>query len=102
MVGSHLQFKIYSFFKDWRGIQMGELMIGSGYCLNQASLFTLEVEPGVSQCRKGKTNSSQTVTIVMVIKQSLGSWSHMWSLGKVSGCGSTSLFGSRAGTHQGK
>ena len=27
MVGSHLQFKIYSFFKDWRGIQMGELMI---------------------------------------------------------------------------
>ena len=25
----------------------------------------------------------------------------MWSLGKVSGCGSTSLFGSRAGTHQG-
>ena len=40
--------------------------------------------------------------MVMVIKQSLGSWSHMWSLGKVSGCGSTSLFGSRAGTHQGK
>ena len=37
---------------------------------------------------------------VMVIKQSLGSWSHLWSLGKVSGCGSTSLFGSRAGTHQ--
>ena len=75
---------------------------GSGYCLNQASLFTLEVELGVSQCRKGKTNSSQTATIVMVIKQSLGSWSHMWSPGKVSGCGSTSLFGSRAGTHQGK
>ena len=36
----------------------------------------------------------------MVIKQSLGSWSHLWSLSNVSGCGSTSLFGSRAGTHQ--
>ena len=47
----------------------------------------------------GKTNSSQTATIV-VIKQSLGSWSHLWSLSNVSGCGSTSLFCSRAGTHQ--
>ena len=48
-------------------------------------------------------NSSQTATIVvMVIEQSLGSWSLMWSLSNVSGCGSTSLFGSRAGTHQGK
>ena len=47
----------------------------------------------------GKTDSSQTATIV-VIKQSLGSWSHLWSLSNVSGCGSTSLFGSRAGTHQ--
>ena len=37
---------------------------------------------------------------VMVIKQSLSSRSHMWSLSNVSGCGSTSLFGSRAGTHQ--
>ena len=46
-----------------------------------------------------KTDSSQTATIV-VIKQSLGSWSHLWSLSNVSGCGSTSLFGSRAGTHQ--
>ena len=36
----------------------------------------------------------------MVFKQSLGSWSHLWSLINVSGCGSTSLFGSRAGTHQ--
>ena len=50
----------------------------------------------------GAINSSQTATIVvMVIEQSLGSWSHMWSLSNVSGCGSTSLFGSRAGTHQG-
>ena len=47
----------------------------------------------------GKTDSSQTATTV-VIKQSLGSWSHLWSLSNVSGCGSTSLFGSRAGTHQ--
>ena len=30
--------------------------------------------------------------VVVVIKQSLGSWSHMWSLNNVSGCGSTSLF----------
>ena len=37
---------------------------------------------------------------MVVTKQSLGSWSHLWSLNKVSGCGSTSLFGSRAGTHQ--
>ena len=36
----------------------------------------------------------------MVITQSLGSWSHLWSLSNVIGCGSTSLFGSRAGTHQ--
>ena len=37
---------------------------------------------------------------VVVVKQSLGSWSRSWSLSNVSGCGSTSLFGSRAGTHQ--
>ena len=30
--------------------------------------------------------------VVVVIKQSLGSWSHMWNLCNVSGCGSTSLF----------
>ena len=38
----------------------------------------------------------------MVIEQSLGSWSHLWSLSNVNVCGSTSLFGSCAGTHQGK
>ena len=38
---------------------------------------------------------------MVVVKQSLGSWSHLWSLSNVSGCGSTPLlFGSRAGTHQ--
>ena len=47
----------------------------------------------------GEINSSQTATVV-VVKWSLGSWSHLWSLSNVSGCGSTSLFGSRAGTHQ--
>ena len=47
----------------------------------------------------GEIDNSQTATMV-VIKQSLGSWSHMWSLSNVSGCGSTSLLGSRAGTHQ--
>ena len=46
----------------------------------------------------GEINNSRTATIV-VIKQSLGSWSHLWSLSKVSGCGST-LFSSRAETHQ--
>ena len=54
---------------------------------------------------RGKTNRSQTATdVVMVITESLGSWSHMWSLDSVSGCGSTSLsfYGSRVGTHQGK
>ena len=47
----------------------------------------------------GEITSFQTAAIV-VVKQSLGSWSHMWSLSNVSGCGSTSLFGSRTGTHQ--
>ena len=47
----------------------------------------------------GKFNSSQTANVV-VIEQSLGSWSRLWSLSNVSGCGSTSLFSSRVGTHQ--
>ena len=47
-----------------------------------------------------KTAILKTVYMVVVVKQSLGSWSHLWSLSNVSGCGSTSLFGSRAGTHQ--
>ena len=36
----------------------------------------------------------------VVVKQSLDSWSRLWNLDIVSGCGSTSLFGSHAGTHQ--
>ena len=47
-----------------------------------------------------RTAILKTVYMVVVVKQSLGSWSHLWSLSNVSGCGSTSLFGSRAGTHQ--
>ena len=47
----------------------------------------------------GEISRPQTATDV-VVKQSLGSWSHSWSFNNVSGCGSTSLFGSRAGTHQ--
>ena len=54
---------------------------------------------GLGGSQWGRTNSSQTATIV-VVKQSLGSWSHLWSFSNVSGCGSTSLFGSHAGTHQ--
>ena len=57
----------------------------------------------IAGLKRGKTNRSQTATdVAMVIKESLGSWSRMWSLSNVSGCGSTSLFGSRVGTHQGK
>ena len=37
---------------------------------------------------------------MVVVKQSLGSWSLLWSLNSHSGCGSTSLFGSCAGTYQ--
>ena len=47
----------------------------------------------------GEISRPQTATIV-VAKQSLGSWSLLWSLNSYSGCGSTSLFGSRAGTRQ--
>ena len=47
----------------------------------------------------GEISRYQMATDV-VVKWSLGSWSHTWSLSNVSGCGSTSLFGSRAGTHQ--
>ena len=47
----------------------------------------------------GEISSPQAATGV-VAKQSLGSWSHLWSLSNVSGCGSTSLFSSHAGTRQ--
>ena len=44
--------------------------------------------------------SRPRTAIIVVAKQSLGSWSLLWSLNSHSGCGSTSLFGSRAGTRQ--
>ena len=47
----------------------------------------------------GEISRPQAVTDV-VAKRSLGSWSLSWSLNSHSGCGSTSLFDSRAGTHQ--
>ena len=71
--------------------------VGSCCCLNQASLICTKGRTG--EFPVGKTNRSQTATVV-VVKQSLGSWSLLWSLSNVSGCGSTSLFGYRAGTHQ--
>ena len=58
--------------------------------LNQAFLsICTRGRPG--KVPVGEINRSQTVCMVMVIEQSLGSWSHMWSLSKVSDCGSTSL-----------
>ena len=56
--------------------------------LNQ--VFSILLHTGGSS--EGDLSGSQTVCMVVVFKQSLGSWSHMWNLGNVSGCGSTSLF----------
>ena len=69
----------------------------SGYCSNQAFLICTRGRTG--EFSVGQISRPQTATDV-VAKQSLGSWSLLWSLSNVSGCGSTSLFGSRAGTHQ--
>ena len=66
-------------------------------CWNQA--FLIRTRGRAGEFPVGEINRPQVATGV-VAKQSLGSWSHMWSLNNVSGCGSTSLFGSRAGTHQ--
>ena len=59
----------------------------------------MQTRDGTGEFPVGEISSSQTATIV-VVKQSLGSWSHLWSLSNVSGCRSTSLSGSHAGTHQ--
>ena len=85
-------------------MKSGLTVTAPDYCyLNQAFSMGYLWQVWVVTRWGEKTNSSQTATIVVVvIKQSLGSWSHMWSLSNVIGCGSTSLFGSRAGTHQGK
>ena len=71
--------------------------VGGGYCPDQALLIC--TRGGTGEFPVGEISRPQTATVV-VVKQSLGSWSHSWSLSNVSGCGSTSLFGSRAGTHQ--
>ena len=68
--------------------------------LNQAFLI-IHTRGRAGEIPVGEISRSQTVDVV-VIEQSLGSWSHMWNLSNVNGCGSTSLFGSRVGTHQGK
>ena len=68
--------------------------------LNQAFLI-IRTRGRTGEIPVGEISRSQTVNVV-VIEQSLGSWSHMWNLSNVNGCGSTSLFSSRVGTHQGK
>ena len=58
--------------------------------LNQAFLIICaRGRPG--KIPEDEISRPQTATIVVVNKQSLGSWSHMWSLNNVNGCGSTSL-----------
>ena len=71
--------------------------LGGGYCPDQA--FLIHTRGRTGEFSVNEISRPRTATIV-VVKQSLGSWSHLWSLSNVSGCGSTSLFGSRAGTHQ--
>ena len=66
--------------------------------LNQALLIT-RTRGKTGDIPVGEISRPQAVNVV-VIEQSLGSWSRLWSLSNVSDCGSTSLFGSRAGTHQ--
>ena len=66
--------------------------------LNQAFLIT-HTRGRTGDISVGEISRPQEVNVV-VIEQSLGSWSCLWSLSNVSGLGSTSLFGSHAGTHQ--
>ena len=75
-------------------------MAAPNCCLNQAlSLKYYALGVDLERFPWVKTAILKTVYMV-VVKQSLGSWSRLWSLNNVSGCGSTSLFGSRVGTHQ--
>ena len=87
---------------DYKALTMfcsnSDLTSDSGsYCLNQACLICIRGKTG--KFSAGENSRPRTATFV-VAKQSLGSWSHSWRLSNVSGCGSTSLFSSRAGTHQ--
>ena len=61
--------------------------------LSQAFPLIIRTRGRTGEIPVGEINRPQTVNVV-VIEQSPGSWSHMWSLSNVSGCGSTSLFGS--------
>ena len=69
-------------------------------------MATAQTRPFLLTRTKGRTGEFSTGEIsrprtatVVVAKQSLGSWSHLWSLNRVSGCGSTSLLlGSCVGT----
>ena len=61
----------------------------SGYCLNQAGLL-IRTKDRTGEFPVGEISSPQAATDV-VAKQSLGSWSLLWSLNSHSGCGSTSL-----------
>ena len=80
---------------DW---QFKSKMTAPDLYLNQAFLIT-RTRGRTGDIPVGEINRPQADNM-MVIEQSLGSWSCLWSLSNVSGCGSTSLFGSRAGTHQ--
>ena len=73
------------------------LLLAAATAQTRPSQYALGVGLGNSQWVRSVDLKQLTV---MVIEQSLGSWSHLWSLNNVSGCGSTSLFGSHAGTHQ--
>ena len=75
-----------------------EVLTAPDLYLNQAFLIT-RTRGRTGDIPVGEISRPQAVN-VLVIEQSLGSWSRLWSLSNVSGCGSTSLFGSRAGTHQ--
>ena len=86
-----------AFSKAFRSSEARIRYSDGSYCLNQTSWYTLRMELGSSQW--GGVGSPQTATDV-VAKQSLGSWSLLWSLNSHSGCVSTSPFGSHAGTHQ--
>ena len=82
------------------GVGISGTMTAPDLYLNQAFLI-IRARGRTGEIPVGEISRPQIINVV-VIKQSLGSWSHMWSLSNVNGCGSTSLFGSHAGTHQGK
>ena len=93
-------FSIFENYLMFSQMVRNHMTVATAYSKKAFSSLRTRGRPG--KVPVGEINRSQTVCMVMVIEQSLGSWSHMWSLSNVSGCGSTPLFGSCAGTHQGK